>query len=130
MSVLDMGRRMAESRMTDTCTVTRAGERVWDEESGSWSAPVTEVFSGPCRVKHPVSSARDVDAGSQLAAVSSLEVHLPVSATGVQSGDVLTVTGSATRAEVVGRVFTISAPFDGSQTTALRFRVEVADGRA
>lgn len=127
--VLSMGRRMAESRMTDACTVTRAGPPVWNEDTGENEASVVVVYSGPCRVKHPTTMGRDADAGSHLVVVSQTEVHLPLGAVGVLAKDTLKVTGSATRPDQVGRLFTISAPFDGSQTTALRFRVEVADGR-
>lgn len=126
---LTLGRRMAESRMTDSCTVTRAGSPTWDESTGAYTSTPVTVYSGVCRVKHPTTAARDVDAGSQLLAVSQLELHLPVSAVGVRADDVVSVTGSATRAEQSGRKFTIIAPFDGSQSTALRFRVEADDGR-
>lgn len=126
---LNMGRSMAESRMTDTCTITRAGAKVLNESTGEYTSTTVSVFSGPCRVKHPTGVARDVDAGSQLLAVTQLELHLPVSAVGVRADDVVSITGSVTRTEQVGRKFTIVAPFDGSQSTALRFRIEAADGR-
>lgn len=126
---LSLGRRMAESRMTDACTITRAGSPTWDESKGEYTSTAVSVYSGPCRVKHPTAMARDVDAGSQLLAVTQLELHLPVSAVGVRAGDVVSITGSVTRGEQVGRKFTIVAPFDGSQSTALRFRIEAADER-
>ena len=129
MSALSSGRRMAESRMTDTCTVTRPGTPVFNESTGEYTSTPVSVYSGVCRVKHPTGVARDVDAGSQLLAVSQLELHLPVSAVGVRADDAVSITGSVTRGEQVGRKFTIVAPFDGSQTTALRFRIEAADGR-
>lgn len=126
---LTLGRRMAESRMTDTCTITRAGSPTWDESKGEYTSTPVQVYSGPCRIKHPTTTAKDVDAGSQLLAVSQLELHVPVTASGVMADDLVTITGSETRAEQSGRKFTIIAPFDGSQTTALRFRIEAADGR-
>lgn len=127
---LTMGRAMAESRMTDSCKVFRLVKAsVPDEETGTY--PVTEVvaYSGKCRVKHPTTSGKDVDAGSQLVVVSQVEVHLPLDAVGVLPADTVELTASPTRPDQVGRRFTIDAPFDGSQTTALRYRVEVADGR-
>lgn len=130
MSALEMGRRMAESRMTDQCEVARSGEKVWDESTGEWVAPALVVHAGRCRVKHATTmGSRDVEAGSQLVGVSLTEVHLPVAADGVESGDVVTITASATRPEQVGRKFVVVAKFDGSQTTALRFRVEAFDER-
>jgi len=127
--VLSMGRRMAEARMLDACKVTRTAKGELDKQNGKHPATVTNVYEGPCRVKHPGTAAKPADAGSQLIVVSALELHLPVTAAGIQAGDVVEITASDTRAEQVGRKFTIVAPFDGSQTTALRFRVEVADGR-
>lgn len=128
--VLGMGRRMAESRMSDMCKVSRFEKvGVPDEESGTY--PVIEIISyvGPCRVKHPSTSGKDVDAGSQLLVISQVEVHLPLSAVGVLPGDEVLVTLCPTRPDQVGRKFTIDSAFDGSQTTALRYRCEVDDGR-
>lgn len=127
--VLGMGRTMAEARMTDQCRITRPGPKVWDEDAGVHvSVPVT-VYEGSCRIKHPSTSAADVEAGSQLVTVSQLQLHLPVTATGVRVGDTAEIVASPTRPAQAQRRFRIADPFDGSQTTALRFRVEVADGR-
>jgi len=65
---LEAGRRMAESRMTDTCLVTRDGAKVWDEASGQHTVTPVQVYSGVCRVKHSTGAAQ-ADAGSQLVAV-------------------------------------------------------------
>lgn len=127
--VLGMGRSMAEARMTDRCRVTRPGPKTWDEDTGEWGFPQVTVFEGPCRVKHPSTGAADADAGSQLVVLSLLEVHLPVAADGVTAGDVVEVIASDTRAGEVGRRFHVKSAFDGSQTTALRYRVEAFDER-
>lgn len=126
--VLGMGRGFAESRMTDTCLVTRDGDRVWDEASGQHTVTPVQVYSGVCRVKHSTGAVQ-ADAGSQLVSVSQLELHVPVGVAVLAAGDRVTVTGSVGRPDQVGRVFLVVAPFDGSGTTALRYRVEVADGR-
>lgn len=126
--VLGMGRRMAVSRMTDTCKITRVGAKTLNEGTGTYAPSVVTVFTGVCRVKSG-SGVSQVDAGSGLVVVSQVELHLPVTAAGVLPGDMVEVTGSVTRSEQVGRVFRVVAAFDGSQTTALRYRVEVADGR-
>lgn len=126
---LGMGRRMAESRMLDECVVSRPGPKVWDEDAGGYAQTPVVVFSGPCRVKHPTTSGKDADARSQLIVVTQVEVHIPLTAVGVLPGDTVELTACPTRPDQVGRQFTIDSPFDGSQTTALRYRVEVADGR-
>ncbi len=128
--VLGLGRTMAESRMSDACMVSRGPAEVLDPVTDTWVPnPAASVYSGKCRVKHPTTAGRDVDAGSQLVVVSQVEVHLPLSAVGVLPGDDVVITSCPSRPDQVGRKFTIDAPFDGSQTTALRFRVGVADGR-
>jgi hypothetical protein len=100
-----------------------------NEATGEHAKTVTTVYSGPCRVKHPTTGAKDVEAGSQLLALGSLEVHVPVGTAVFAADDVVEITASLSRSDQVGRMFIVSAPFDGSQTTALRYRVEAADGR-
>ncbi len=126
--VLGMGRRMAASRMTDSCKITRVGSKTLNEGTGTYTPSVVTVFTGVCRIKSG-SGVSQGDAGSELVVVSQVELHLPVTASGVLPGDTVEITGSLTRADQVGRVFQVVAAFDGSQTTALRYRVEVADGR-
>lgn len=128
--VLGMGRRMAESRMLDECRVFRVAKAtVPDEESGTYPEVEVVAYAGKCRVKHPTTAGKDADAGSQLIVVSQVEVHLPLDAVGVLPGDTVEITAAPTRPDQAGRKFTIDGPFDGSQTTALRYRVGVADGR-
>lgn len=126
---LSMGRRMAESRMTDSCAVTRAGSPVFNETTGEYTSTAASVYSGKCRIKHPTTAGRDVDAGSQLLAVGELELHVPVGSAVFAPDDVVTISACPTRPDQVGRKFTVVSRFDGSQTTALRYRVEAADGR-
>jgi hypothetical protein len=128
-TALGMGRRMAESRMTDSCKATRPGAKTWDETAGEWTETLVEVYSGPCRIRHSSAAGRDVDAGSQLLTVGSLEVHVPVGSAVFRPDDRIAVTGCPTRPDQVGRVFIVIAPFDGSGTTAVRYRVEAFDPR-
>ena len=126
---LSLGRRAAESRMLDSVSVSRAGERTWDEETGEYVDGTVSVYSGKARIRHATTAGDAVDAGSQLLVVGRLEVHVPVGTTDFEPGDEITVTACPTRPAQVGRVFSVVAPFDGSQTVALKYRVEVADGR-
>ena len=130
MSALSSGRRMAESRMSDSCTVSRGPAEVLDPVTDAWVPnPAALVYSGKCRVKHPTTAGRDVDAGSQLLVVGELELHVPVGSAVFAPDDVVTITACPTRPDQVGRKFTVVSRFDGSQTTALRFRIESADSR-
>lgn len=128
--VLNMGRSMMKARMTDECRITRAVEAEWNEEAGKTIPSMTLlVYDGICEVKAPTVSGKQVETGSQLVVVSQTEVRLPHDASGVMPGDLVTVTKSRYRPHLVGREYIIAAPFDGSLTTALRYRVEVDDER-
>lgn len=120
---------MAESRMTDECTVTRAGADVWNEEQGKYVSALTTVYTGSCRIRHTSAAPTDIESGAHLISVGKPEIHVPVGSPVFVPDDVVTITASATRPDQVGREFTVQGAFDGSQTTALRYRVEVADGR-
>ena len=122
-------RAEAESRMDDRIKTKRAGEKVWDESSGEWVTSEVVIFEGKARIKRPNDLSTDAEAGSQLIAIGRLQVHVPVGSTPFAPDDVIEVTACATRPDQVGRKFVVVAPFDGSQLTAVRYRVEVADGR-
>jgi hypothetical protein len=127
--VLGMGRRMAESRMTDTCKVTRISRGVLNESTGKHPETITQVYTGPCRVKHSSMAPMDIEAGSQLLTLGTPEIHVPAGTATFHPDDQVEITWSGTRADQIGRLFKVIAPFDGTQTTALRYRVEADDGR-
>lgn len=129
MFALNAGRRMAESRMTDECGVTRAGEKTWNETTGEYENTPTSVYSGKCRIRHSAPNGKDVDAAGRLLTISSLELHVPVGTAVFEPDDVVAITASGTRSDQVGRKFIVLAPFDGSQTTALRYKIEAYDER-
>lgn len=127
--MLKRGRKLARERMDSTCLVTRPGTRKWDEDLGDYTFPSIEVYAGECRVKHSTTGARKAEAGGQLIVVSSPEVHFPAETVGVEVGDLVEITGCQSRPSIAGRRYKVKEPVDGTQVTALRFRVEVADGR-
>lgn len=128
--VLGFGRAIAETRMLDTCRITRDEDSDnLDEDSGTRAKTTVLVFDGKCRVKHSGMAPKDVEAQSQLLATVSTEIHIPLGAVDVRSGDIVTIASSQTRPDQIGRKYKVSAPFDGSQTTAVRLRVEAFYGR-
>lgn len=122
-------RTEAESRMDDRIKATRVGEKVWDEDNGDWVTSEVVIYEGKARIKRPNDLSTDAESGSQLIAVGRLQVHVPVGSSPFGPDDLIEVTACPTRADQVGRQFYVVAPFDGSQLTAVRYRVEVADGR-
>lgn len=127
---LRLARREAERDMRDKIKVTRAsGTKTWNETTGEWAETEDTIYSGKGRLKSPRSAARSVEAGAQLIVVSHTEIQLPVDSDDLRAGDIALITECPDRPKQVGRRFRIVGPFDGSQTTALRFRVEAVDPR-
>ena len=117
------GRRMAESRMTETVTVGRF-ERV--RSPGSLDAVLTLVetlYSGPARVKFPSASASVKNPAGQQIAETNIVVSLPASSAPVATGALVRVGASASDASLVGRLFRVNGPAQAGQTTAHRYPV-------
>lgn len=127
--MLQRGRKRAVERMDAECLITRTGSRTWDEGTGEWVYLPVEVYADVCRVKAPNVGGRKANAGDQLLIVASPELHLPADTEGVEVGDDVVVTSCRSRPALVGRKFKVKEPVDGAQVTALRYRVEAADGR-
>lgn len=127
--MLARGRERAVERMDSVCVITRPGAKTWDEETGAYEHPTVTVYEGVCRLVSGSASGRKVTAGGQLLVVTSPEVHLPADTVGVEVSDTVLVTACVSRPSAVGEVFTIREPVEGTQVTALRFRVEAGHGR-
>lgn len=127
---LAMARREAERDMRDRCRVFRLVKgSVLDEATGEYPTGEQTIYEGKARLKSPRMTAREVDAGSQLQVVTSTELQVPVDAEDLVAGSVVEMTACPDRPKQVGRRFKVVGPFDGTQTTKLRYRVEAADGR-
>lgn len=104
-------RRLIESRMYDTCTITRdtqgTDDDTLDQNTGALTPPsgdTTTVYTGKC-VVYPYSQRRgqvDVE-GSRIYAEKMYAARIPWSSPEPKIGDVLTVTASAHDAILVNR---------------------------
>jgi len=124
--VLAGARAAAESRMLDTCMVTRGGgEGVYDPDSMTIvDAASTPVWSGPCRVKVSNVGVNEVTVGDAALAVTRWEVHVPVEGTGtIAAGDTVKLLSASEDPALVGASFVVSAPFLASQASARRLPV-------
>jgi hypothetical protein len=122
---LARGRALAETLMVDTCTVTRESAAFTNPDTGQQTISTATVYTGRCKVQHRTSGgARDEDVAEANLLMLRLSVHLPVSATGVRTGDIITVTASVGDAELVGRRFIVRELAHKSMATARRFGVE------
>ena len=119
-------RAEAESRMRDTCRVTRAvsGTGDLDPDTGLPVAnPRTVVYAGACRVR----TGGSISAGSlrQSAADTVTQVtsvlSVPVSAPAVLVNDRVEITSSEN--PVLVRLFTVSGLIPNSQSTAQRVQI-------
>lgn len=87
----------AETMMTDTCTITRPGEPVFNPTTGTYTTPSTTVYTGKCRVRtRSVGFLRDrlAEAGEMQDVIWPYIVAVPMSVTDVQVLDEITITAS------------------------------------
>lgn len=126
-SATGRGQRFAEQTMTDTCTITRAGEPVYNPATLAYTASSTTVYSGKCRVKPRPVMDRQVQAGEQALQIWPYVVSVPMSVTGVQVDDVVTVTASAD-ADLEGQVLVVKDVTRGTNVTARRLGCEDQNG--
>jgi hypothetical protein len=123
--VLARGRAAAEAGMADACTVTRAGMPVTDANGDVTSTPTT-VYTGKCRVQQHQATADEKDIGEDNLLLLRVEVQLPMSVTGLEVGDVITMTASANDPDLPGRAFRIHDLAHKTEATARRVQcVEV-----
>jgi hypothetical protein len=124
-SVLVRGRAAAEAGMVDACTVAREGDPVTDA-NGDVTRPATTLYTGPCRVQQHQASADVKDIGEDNLLLLRVEVQLPMSVTGLDVGDVITMTASAYDPDLPGRAFRIHDLAHKTEATARRVQcVEV-----
>ena len=106
--------------MTDTITIIRVTGRTFNETTGAYTNTTTTVYSGKCRVKpHLSDTARQVEAGEQAVYLWPFTVTLPMTATGVEVGDVGTV-GASLDPDLPGQELVVKDVIKGSQITGRR----------
>lgn len=123
-------RQMAESLMTDECTVVRPSGAVTDPATGEVRPDSSQVYAGRCKVQTSgglASENVEGTAAQAMGAVSlvwSLYVHFPYGTPGLRAGDVVEVTESANPL-LVGRRFRLVSPqSEKTHATACRWNVK------
>jgi hypothetical protein len=119
-SVTARGRTKAEEGMEDACTIIRIGDRVTDTTTGEVTEPTTTLYTGKCRVQQAKADARAEDVGEDHLLMLRLEVQVPMSVTGLEVGDEITITAAAHDADLPGRVFLVHDLAHKSHATARR----------
>lgn len=119
-------RGAAESMQMDKCTITRAGvgEGTFDPETGATTPPDPEtLYTGACRFRAPTLAEQTTTAGEHAWTTEDSVLSVPVSVTGLQVDDVVTVTASQLDPDLPGTVHVVMAVLRGSQITARRLIV-------
>lgn len=125
-SVLARGRAAAEAGMVDACTIRRVTGTTTDRDTGAITKTYLSPnpYAGKCRVQQHQAQARSEDAGEDYTLLLTLEVQLPMSVTGLQSGDEVTMTSSVSDPDLPGRLFRIRDLAHKSEATARRVQCE------
>lgn len=125
-SLLARGQAAAERGMVDACTITRTRVTSTNEDTGHQATTTTTVYSGRCRTQqHSPSGVRPTNAGEKHQLQLPNELQLPVSVTGVRTGDIVTITSSRD-ADLVGRTFKARELMHKTDATSRRIGIEEA----
>lgn len=120
-TVLARAQAEALRGMVDTCMVQRLATSSTDRETGQITSTYTTIYSGQCRIRQRVPRAQPKTVGEAQVFEARLELHIPVTVTGVASDDVVTVTASLHDQDLLGRVWHIREIAHASYLSARRF---------
>lgn len=123
-SVVLQGRAVAESLMSDACTVRRPGPDVTDPDTGVVAPGLVVVYAGPCKVQSNQQVASEPSAGGHNFVVENLKVHFPVSSQ-LRIDDVVTIDSSVMDPDLNGLDFRLVDMPRGTYRTADRWNVEL-----
>lgn len=127
------GRAEIEALMVDECTITRGGDTgTMNETTLQYDDPEpgTTVYTGKCRVKHASGQASDrvIQYGEQAVSLWPFQVSIPVSVTGVQVDDIVTITSSTLDPDLVDTELRVRDVVRGTHITARRLGCELNAG--
>lgn len=120
-SALARGQVAAELGMVDTCTIRRVTGTATDDFSGAVTKTYLspDSYAGKCRVQMRLAQSTEHDAGEDFVRLLRVEIQLPMSVSGLEVGDEVTVTASADP-DLMGRTFLIRDLFHKTEATARR----------
>lgn len=121
-STMMAGRRMAETLMIDTITVTRLDSTDHDPLTGLGTT--VTVYTGKAKVKSFRPYEQSAEAPAATVITQRYDVHVPATAGPFMVGDVVTVTDSPNQPLLVGDVFRVAALHETTFQTAQRLLVD------
>ncbi|MCZ3386325.1 MAG: DUF6093 family protein [Actinomycetia bacterium] len=118
-------RSQAESRMFDTFNISYPTGAVTTDASGTETRSLVAEFATVGRVRTGM-SVRGQEVGGRTAALTSRELHIPVTSPVVRPGAVAVCTAVHVTSDptLLGARLSIAGAAPGSQTTARRLQVE------
>lgn len=122
---LARGQAAAEALMVDACTIRRRTGTTVDDNTGVESATYADVYAGPCRVQQHATggAAQEQTPGEDYQLLLRVEVQLPISVTGLEVDDEITITAAAHDPELVGQAFVVRDLFAKTHPTSRRVGV-------
>jgi hypothetical protein len=127
-SVLLRGRLAAEALMLDAVTIKRTTSSSTDQDTGVVTPTTSTLYTGKAKVHQAGASASPTVLGEAEVFVAQVEVHVPISVTGIQPDDLVTVTASALDADLVGKTYRVRGIASKSFLTARRLSVIGVNG--
>jgi len=122
--VLRRAQTMAVAGMRDTCTIRRPTAPTEDLDTGevtkTYLSP--DPYAGPCRIQQAIAQAQQQDVGEDYQLLVRFELQLPMTVTGIQVRDEVTITASRDP-DLVGRVFLVRDLFHKTDASARRIGV-------
>lgn len=110
--------------MVDEVLIEHLSGQTTDPDTGVITPTWTTVYSGKCKVAQAAASGSPENVGEATVMASELQLHLPISATGVTTDDRATVVTSTLDPDLAGRKFTIRAPMHKTYATARRLPLQ------
>jgi Family of unknown function (DUF6093) len=122
-SITLRGRVAAENLMLDAITIKRTTGSVTDPDTGADTPTQSTLYTGKAKVQQQAASASPTPLGEAEVFVAQVEVHVPITVTGIRPDDLVTVTASALDADLVGKTYRVRGVADKSFLTARRLAV-------
>lgn len=113
--------------MVDACTIKRPSGTTTNPD-GTTETTYAPVYSGKCRIQTNDPYESRPEAGEHVSTVLRDVLQVPMSVTGVQTGDYVTVTASELDPDLVGRVWRVAGPSRKTHQTMRRFYVSEVVG--
>lgn len=119
-----LGRAAAEQLMVDACTITRETSHTTDPDTGVRTPTFATVYDGRCRIQQQTGVSRPATTGEALVYQLPITVQVPMSVTGVQVDDIVTITASVLDPDLAGRDLWVRELYHKTHATCRRLGCE------